>query len=93
VSEPELDSEERARRAEQALEEVLAERNRLWEELQRQRSLEQEAEYWRSYAAGIERSRWWRAGKPLRLLKRLRDDPAGTLDDTAYTLRHRDRGD
>jgi hypothetical protein len=72
----------------QALEEVVAERNRLWAELQRQRSFEQEAEYWRSYAQGIERSRWWRAGEPLRILKRLVKDPAGTLDAAAKTLRY-----
>jgi hypothetical protein len=75
----------------QAYDDLLAERNRLWEELQRRRSLEQEAEYWRSYAAGIERSRWWKLGKPLRFVKRLREDPSKTLDEVAYDLRHRDR--
>lgn len=76
----------------QAYDELLAERNRLWEELQRQRSLEQEAEYWRDYAAGIERSRWWKLGKPLRLAKRLRENPAQTLEEASYELRRRDRG-
>jgi hypothetical protein len=92
VSEPAVDSEERARQAERALEEAIAERNRLWDLLQRQRSLEQEAEYWRSYAQGIERSRWWRAGKPLRFLKRLVKDPAAAIHDASYDLRHRGRG-
>jgi hypothetical protein len=76
----------------QAYEELLAERNRLWAELQRQRALEQEAAYWRDYAAGIERSRWWKLGKPLRILKRFREDPARTLDEAAFDLRNRNRG-
>ena len=75
--------------SERTLEEALAERNRLWEELQRQRALEQDVEYWRRRATDIERSRWWRAGKPLRLLKRLRQDPPGALEGWASALRRR----
>ena len=75
----------------EAYDELLAERNRLWAELQRQRAFEQEAEYWRDYASDIERSRWWKAGKPLRFLKRLRQDPAKTLDEASYALRQRGR--
>jgi hypothetical protein len=69
-----------------AYEELLEERNRLWEELQECRSMEEEAVYWRQRAQDIEGSRWWRAGMPFRVAKRLKSDPAGTLSDIAHDL-------
>jgi hypothetical protein len=83
----ELSLEERLARAEQALEEALAERNRLWEELQLHKSQAEDLAYWRGRAKGIERSRWWRLGKPLRLFKRARQDPAEAVDALARRLR------
>jgi hypothetical protein len=74
-----------------ALQEALEERNRLWEELQRRRSVEEDLAYWRGRAQDIERSRWWRAGAPLRLAKRILDDPPGTLEQLAFGLRERRR--
>jgi hypothetical protein len=92
VSEPAPEAEERARRVEQALAEVTEERNRLWAELQRKNASEAEAEYWRGRALDIERSRWWRAGFPLRYLKRFMSDPAGMLEGRAAAIRRRRRG-
>lgn len=77
---------------EAALREALEERNRLWEELQRQRALEADLAYWRARAENIERSRWWRLGKPLRLAKRLLANPADTLEELSYGIRDRRRG-
>jgi hypothetical protein len=91
-SEPQHDPEERARRAEEALAEALAERNRLWEQLQEKQATEADLEYWRGRAADIERSRWWRAGLPLRVLKRVADDPAGMLEGAGSAIRRRRRG-
>ncbi len=75
-----------------ALREALEERNRLWEELQRKNAVEADLEYWRQRASDIERSRWWRAGFPLRYLKRLVKDPAGMLEGRAHAIRRRRRG-
>jgi hypothetical protein len=76
----------------ETVEELLDERNRLWAELQRRRSMDEEAAYWRKRAEDIEESRWWRAGRPLRLAKRLKADPVGTLETLAHDLRLRRRG-
>jgi hypothetical protein len=76
----------------QAYEELLAERNRLWAELQSRNAVEADLEYWRGRAADIERSRWWRAGMPLRWLKRFGKDPAGMLEGRAAAIRRRRRG-
>ena len=65
------DAEERARRAEAALEEALAERNRLWNELQRRTASEHEADYYRSIYAALEGSLSWRMTAPLRDAKRI----------------------
>ena len=92
MSEPAADPEERARRAEEALEEVVQERNRLWAELQRRNAVEADLEYWRGRAADIEQSRWWRIGFPLRYLKRFKKDPAGMLEGRAAAIRRRRRG-
>jgi hypothetical protein len=92
MSEPTPDPEERARRAEEALAAAVDERNRLWAELQRKTATEADAEYWRNRATDIERSRWWRAGFPLRYAKRFISDPAGTLEGRAAAIRRRRRG-
>lgn len=63
--------EERARRAEAALEEALAERNRLWEELHRRAARDDELEHYRSLVASMEGSASWRLTKPVRDAKRL----------------------
>ena len=85
-------AEQRAARAEEALREALEERNRLWQELQERRSVEQDLAYWRSRAESIEGSRWWRLGAPLRLAKRVFADPATAFSDAAGALRERRRG-
>jgi hypothetical protein len=92
VSEPTPDPVERARRAEEALAAAVDERNRLWAELQRKNAAEADAEYWRNRAADLERSRWWRAGFPLRYVKRFMRDPAGMLEGRAEAIRRRRRG-
>jgi hypothetical protein len=92
VSEPAPDPNERARLAEEALAAAVEERNRLWAELQRRNATEAEAEYWRQRATDIERSRWWRAGFPLRYAKRFMSDPAGMLEGRAAAIRRRRRG-
>jgi hypothetical protein len=76
---------------EPSLDEVLEERNRLWEELQRQRAMEADLEYWRNRAKDIESSRWWRAGAPLRLARRLFEDPSTTLEQVAFRIKERRR--
>jgi hypothetical protein len=92
VSEQALDPEERARRAEEALAAAVEERNRLWAELQEKNATEADAEYWRERAESFERSRWWKAGFPLRYLKRFAGDPAGMLEGRAAAIRRRRRG-
>jgi len=92
VIDRELDTEERLQRAEEALAEMTEERNRLWAELQRKNALEADLDYWRERASGIERSRWWKAGKPFRVMKIFRRDPAGVLDSQAAKIRRRRRG-
>jgi hypothetical protein len=85
-------AEERAERAEEALRAAVEERNRLWHELQERRSAEQDVAYWRERASDIERSRWWRAGFPLRYVRRFLEDPAGMLEGRAHAIRRRRRG-
>jgi hypothetical protein len=84
-------AEERALRAEAALRAALQERNQLWAELQKRRSTEQDLAFWRNRAEDMERSRWWRAGAPLRLVKRVLSDPAAALSDSCGALRERRR--
>jgi hypothetical protein len=74
-----------------ALHEVLEERNRLWEELQQRRAVEADLEYWRARAEDLEGSRWWRAGAPFRLAKRVLADPPTTLEQIAFRLKERRR--
>jgi hypothetical protein len=76
----------------EALERATEERNRLWAELQKKNATEADLEYWQGRVADIERSRWWRAGFPLRYLKRFVDDPAGMLEGRAHAIRRRRRG-
>ena len=60
------DLEKRALQAEAALEEVIAERNRLWEELHRRKAQERELEHLRSAYHGLVTSHSWRLTAPLR---------------------------
>jgi len=85
------DPHARAAEAEEALRQALAERNRLWAELGKRRATEEELAYWRRRAQDIERSRWWRAGRPLRLLKRFSADPVAALEVAVHVLRERRR--
>jgi hypothetical protein len=61
-----LDPEERARRAETALEAALAERNRLWEALHRRTAHDREVEYYKGAYEQLVNSRSWRLTAPLR---------------------------
>jgi len=63
------DAEARAERAEAALEGLVAERNRLWEELHRQRAGEKEAAYYRTLYEQVVFSRSWKITAPLRNTK------------------------
>lgn len=91
MTEEEPTAEERAVQAEAALQAALQERNKLWAELQERHSTDQDLAFWRGRAEDIERSRWWRAGAPLRLAKRVLADPAAALSDSAGALRERRR--
>lgn len=71
--------EERAERAERALAEALAERNRLWGEVQRLSAAEQDAEHWRRRAQAIEATAWWRAGWPIRMWRWAQRNPGYAL--------------
>lgn len=84
-------AEDRAARAEAALQDALRERNELWAELQQRSSVDQDLAFWRDRAQGIERSRWWRAGAPLRMAKRVLADPVAALSDSSSALRKRRR--
>ena len=74
---------------EAALEEALAERARLWDELQRRDAAERELEHWREYALSLETSIWWRATEPLRVLRRALLDPAAAARTLLARLRSR----
>ena len=67
----ESDWEARARRAEASLDEVLAERGRLWEELHRRTARDRELQHCRELVAQLERSASWRLTAPLRKAKRV----------------------
>ncbi len=71
----EISADDRASRAEQALEQALEERSRLWGELQLHHSQERELEYLRRRLAEVEGSTWWRLGAPLRLASKAVRDP------------------
>ena len=59
-------AEERVRQLELALEEVMAERSKLWAELHRRAALEDEVEYYRARIREMEQSDSWRVTAPLR---------------------------
>lgn len=61
-----VSAEERAERAESALEEALTERNELWAELQRRISVERELEHYRHAYHHLSHSHSWRLTAPLR---------------------------
>jgi hypothetical protein len=65
------DWETRARTAEARVEELAAERARLWEELHQLRSVRREDEHYRDRARYMESTASWRITRPLRELKRL----------------------
>ena len=75
----EITPEERDARAEQALEQVLEERSRLWAELQLHHSQERELEHLRLRLAEVEGSTWWRLGAPVRLASKAVRDPVMAL--------------
>jgi hypothetical protein len=56
-------------RAEAALEEVMAERNRLWEELHQRAAREHELEYYKTMTEQMRGSLSWRLTAPLRTVK------------------------
>ena len=63
------DWQARAEQAEQALEEALAERNRLWEQLQQREARDQELADARATIALMRESASWKATAPLRILR------------------------
>jgi hypothetical protein len=58
-----------ATNTERALEEALAERARLWEQLHEQRAAEREVEHLKAQIARMESSLSWRITRPLRDVK------------------------
>jgi len=79
VAQAEISPEDRASRAELALEQALEERARLWGELQLHHSQEREVEYLRRRLTEVEGSGWWRLGRPLRLASKAVRDPGMAL--------------
>ena len=71
------------------LDEAIAERNRLWEELQRRNANEHELDYYRRMHADITGSLSWRLTEPLRALTRFARDPAGALKRLARRVLRR----
>ena len=63
------DAETRALQAEAALEEVIAERNRLWEELHRRAAQTHELEHYKTVTQQMRTSLSWRITAPLRSAK------------------------
>jgi hypothetical protein len=61
-----IDAEERALAAEAALEEAHAERNRLWEELNRLKAAERKEEHYRFMYEQVVTSTSWKLTRPLR---------------------------
>jgi hypothetical protein len=73
--------------SDESLQEALAERNRLWEELRSRDAKEQELEYWRKRATDMEGSLSWQLTAPLRLAARAARDPIGALRALVRRLR------
>ena len=65
------DWETRARTAEARVEELAAERARLWEEVHRLRSERREDEHFRDLARYMQSTASWRITRPLREVKRV----------------------
>jgi hypothetical protein len=65
------DWRERAERAEARIDELAAERARLWDEVHRLRAERREVEHYEAAAAYMEQSASWRITRPLREGKRL----------------------
>lgn len=63
------DLEQRLQQAEAALEESLAERNRLWEQLQRNNAAADDVKHLRALVASMESSVSWRLTTPIRVIK------------------------
>jgi predicted transcriptional regulator len=84
-----VDTEEQVRRLEQALEEALAERTRIWEELQRNKADQKELAYLRERTEGMESSLSWRLTTPLRVAMQIVRDPIGMLRPLARKLLRR----
>jgi hypothetical protein len=74
-----IDNETRVQDLERELERSLAERNRLWDELQRHKADERELAYLRELTDGMTSSLSWRLTTPLRLVMQLARNPVGTL--------------
>jgi len=63
------DLEQRLRQAEAALEESIAERNRLWEQLQRNNAAADDVRHLRALVSSMEASISWRLTAPIRAVK------------------------
>ena len=77
----ETDWEPRARTAEARVQELTAERARLWEELHQLRAQDREAEHYRAVARYMENTASWRVTWPLRAFKTLYIKVRRTLED------------
>jgi hypothetical protein len=85
VSDPtttsEVDWEARARTAEARVQELAAERARIWEELHQLRAQDREIEHYRELAAYMQNTASWKLTWPLRAFKRLYIQVRRTLVD------------
>jgi hypothetical protein len=77
----ETDWENRARTAEARVQELSAERARLWEEVQQLRAQDRETEHYRARAQYMENTASWRVTWPLRAFKTLYIKVRRTLED------------
>ena len=75
------DWEARARAAEARVEELAAERARLWEEVQRLRAQERQIDHYEARVRYIEQTASWRITWPLRIFKTLYIKVRRRLDD------------
>jgi hypothetical protein len=77
----ETDWETRAHTAEARVQELAAERARLWEEVQQLRAQDRETEHYRALARYMENTASWRITWPLRAFKTLYIKVRRTLED------------
>jgi hypothetical protein len=75
------DWEQRARVAEARVEELAADRARLWDEVHRLRAQDREIDHYRALAAYMESTASWKLTWPLRAAKRLYIQVRRTLVD------------